>query len=247
MSIKIENQIAFVTGSNRGIGRGFVQELLNRGASKVYATARNTESLSELASQNPGRVVLLNLDVTDEKQVAEAVGAAQDVTLLINNAGALGGEDLFTGDIAKARLEFEVNYWGVLYLTRAFAPILKSNGGGGIITLSSVAGLTSFPLIPTYSDSKAAIHSLIAGIRFLLAEQNTFVAGVYPGPIDTDMAKGMEMEKATVEAAVNKVFDDVENGVEDVFTDAFADNYKEAYFAGQKTLEKMVTGMLQPA
>ena len=194
MNTTLENQIVLVTGSNRGIGRGIIEELLNRQVSKVYACARNTDTLTELAEKHGDRITLLALDVTDEAQITAVAKEATDVTLLINNAGLLAGGDIITGELCAARKEFEVNYWGLQLMTRAFSPILKANGGGGIINLSSVAGLSNFPALPTYSDSKAAVHSFTSGCRLLLAEQGTFVAGVYPGPVDTDMAKGIEIK-----------------------------------------------------
>jgi len=242
---KLENQIVLVTGSNRGIGRGLIEELLNRNVSKVYACARNTDSLTQLSSEYGSKVVLLKLDVTDEVQVADVAVKATDVTLLINNAGVLLGGDVITGDLADARKEFEVNYWGLQQMTRAFSPILKANGGGGIINLSSVAGLSNFPVIPTYSDSKAAVHSFTSACRLLLAEQGTFVAGVYPGPVETDMAKDIEMEKESVANVVEKILDGYINKVEDIFPDSFAIGYTEPYIAGHKALERNIAAMMK--
>lgn len=248
MASKIENQTAIVTGANRGIGRAIVDALLARGASKVYAAARNTDSLSDLVATHPNRVVPVQLDVTDQGQVSAAAEVAADASIVINNAGVLKGEPLLDGNLESARQEFEVNYWGPLYVTRAFAPILKANGGGTLLTISSVAGLSSFPVLPAYSDSKAAAHSLISGARFTLAEQGTTVIGVYPGPVDTDMAKGIEMEKASPASVAGKILDGIEDGTEDIFTDSMAEGYAAPYAAGQKTLERHVSEMLtQPA
>lgn len=245
MSTKIQNSVALVTGSNRGIGRALVAELVRRGARKVYAAARNVESLQPLVEELGESVVPVALDVTVPEQVAAAAALAADASLVINNAGALGGSDLFTGDLSGARLEFEVNYWGVLHVTRAFAPVLKSNGGGVLVNVSSVAGLSNFPAIPSYSDSKAASHSLTSGSRLLLAGQGTRVMGVYPGPVDTEMAKGIEMEKATPASVAAAILDGVESGAEDVFPDPFAENYAAPYEAGQKLLERRIAEMLQ--
>ncbi|MDQ8203400.1 SDR family oxidoreductase [Pelagicoccus sp. SDUM812003] len=247
MSLTIENTVAFVTGSNRGIGRSIVQELLNRGVKKVYAAARNTDGVADFVSQYADRVVAVKLDVTDPEQVAAAASQAEDVTLFINNAGVLGSTDLFGGDLSAARHEFEVNYWGVLYTTRAFAPILKANGGGSLATVSSVAGLSNFPAIPTYSDSKAAVHSLISGSRLLLAAQGTKVIGIYPGPVETDIIKDMEMTLPTTSPAdvAVAIVDGIEAGTEDIFPDAFAQNYAEPYQAGHRALENRIAAMLQ--
>ena len=141
----------------------------------------------------------LPLDVTDADDVRAAAAAAGDVRLLINNAGIVakfGGELTDVEWIAAGRDEYEVNVLGVLAVTQAFAPILARQGGGAIVNLSSVAGLVGFPSLATYSLSKAAVHSLTQVTRALLAPQGTFVAGVYPGPIDTDMARPIPLEKA---------------------------------------------------
>lgn len=245
MSLTIENQIALVTGSNRGIGRAIVEELLSRGAKKIYAAARNTDTLSELVAQYPDQIVPVALDVTDPQQITAAAEKAPDATLLINNAGYLANNDLVTGDMKVIRDEFEINYFGPLELTRAFAPILGKNGGGAIINISSVAGLSNFPAIPSYSDSKAAVHSLTSASRLLLASQGTHVLGVYPGPVDTEMAAQFEIEKATPQSVAAKIVDGLEQGQEDIFPDTFAENYRAPYEAGQKTLEKNIAESLQ--
>lgn len=244
---QIKNSVAFVTGSNRGIGRALVEALLARGAKKVYAAARNIDSLSSLVATYPDRVVPIALNVTNPSQIASAAQIAIDTTLLVNNAGVLGNADLFGGDLAIARQEFEVNYWGALSTTRAFAPILKANGGGAIATVSSIAGLSNFPIAPTYSDSKAAVHSLISGSRLLLAAQGTKVIGIYPGPVETDMIKALEGEMPTTPASdvAAAILDGIESGTEDIFPDTFAESYAEPYRAGQKTLEIRTAEMLQ--
>lgn len=248
MKTNIENQTAFVTGSNRGIGHAIVEGLLQRGVAKVYAAARNTDTLAQLVAENLDRVIPVELDVTNEAQVNAAAKTAENASIVINNAGSLGDAPLLDGDLSEFRKEFEVNYWGPLFVTRAFAPVLKANGGGTLVTISSVAGLSSFPVLPTYSDSKAAVHSLIVGARFTLAEQGTTVIGVYPGPVDTEMAKNIEMEKASPESVAAKILDGIENGTEDIFPDPMSEGYAAPYEAGQKTLERNVTEMLtQPA
>ncbi|WP_221032620.1 SDR family oxidoreductase [Actomonas aquatica] len=247
MSTSLTSTVALVTGANRGIGRALTEALLARGATKVYATARNADSLADLVAAHPNRIVPLTLDVTQPDQVAAIARTAADATLIINNAGALANPDLFAATLDDARQEFEVNYWGTLHVIRAFVPQLKAHGSGVIVNLSSVAGLTSFPMYPTYSDSKAAVHSLTAGARLLLADAGIRLIGVYPGPVDTDMAKDIEMPKETPETVAATILDGIENGAEEVFTDEFARTYREPYEAGQKTLEKRIAAMMQPA
>lgn len=126
--MRISGSVALVTGANRGLGKHFTQHLLERGASKVYATARNPE-LIDIAG-----VEKLRLDVTDPQSVADAAAAAPDVTLLINNAGLATGANLVSGDLSKIRLEMDTHFYGTLGMVRAFAPVLASNGGGGFST-----------------------------------------------------------------------------------------------------------------
>jgi NAD(P)-dependent dehydrogenase (short-subunit alcohol dehydrogenase family) len=248
MTLEVKNKVALVTGSNRGIGRTIVETLLERGAAKVYATARKPEALNDLVTKYGDRVVPMALDVTNEEQVTQAATQAGDVSILVNNAGRLSAAfDIFTEDLAPARQEFEVNYWGTFHVTRAFAPILKANGGGVIVNMDSIAGITNFPPLPTYSDSKAALHSLTGATRFHLADQGTLVVGVYPGPVDTDMAKAVEMEKASTESVANAILDGVESGKTDIFPDPMSENYAGPYDAGHKELERRTTEMLQPA
>jgi NAD(P)-dependent dehydrogenase (short-subunit alcohol dehydrogenase family) len=244
----IEGSIALVTGANRGIGRAIAERLLERGAARVYAGARDPKTLAELQDRYGERVVPLQLDVTNAKDVAGTVSAVNDLQLLINNAGVAHGQDLTAREIVQqARDEMEVNYFAPLNLLQQLAPILKRNGGGTVVNVSSVGGLTNFPLYPTYSASKAAIHSLTQGARMLLAAQGTYVAGVYPGPVDTDMARAVEMDKATPQDVANAILDGLEAGQEDIFPDPFAEQFGQQYQTSPKASERQFAAMASPA
>ena len=243
--IRINGIVALVTGANRGIGRAIAEALLERGAAKVYAAARKPESLGDLAERRGDRVVAIELDVTDSEQVSSVVERTRDIGLLVNNAGAAVGGGLTDAEIvAAARQEMEVNYFGPLRLMQGFAPILGANGGGAIVNVVSVAGLSNFPFYPTYSASKAAAHSLTQAARALLAAQSTAIVGVYPGPVDTDMASEMEMDKATPESVANAILDGVESGVSDVFPDPFAEQFRQQFQASPKAAEEQLAGMV---
>ncbi len=243
MNTQIEGKVALVTGSNRGIGRALVDELIARGASKVYATARDVSSLISLVEKHGEKVVPVALDVTDFDQVNALAGIAGDVEVVVSNAGYAEQADLFADDLGPARQEFEVNYWGTLNVARALVPVLESNGGGAFINLSSIAGLGNFPMLPTYSDSKAAVHSLTQGLRLLKGTSIQFV-GVYPGPVDTDMAEKIELEKASPESVAVEVFDAVEAGKTEVFPDPMAKGYAGPYEAGTRAIELQTAAMM---
>ena len=159
--MKIKGSVALVTGANGGIGRALVQELLRRGATKIYLGARDPASLHGLFAES-GRLVPITLDVTNPKQIAEAAQVASDITLLINNAGTVAFSGaLAAKDSAAARQEMEVNYFGVLALTQALrgTPALRS--GGAIVNVLSFLALATLPVAGTYSASKSDRKSVV--------------------------------------------------------------------------------------
>ncbi len=242
---KITGKAAFVTGANRGIGRAFVKELLAAGAAKVYAGARDTAALADLVETSGGRVVPVTLDVTKPETIQAAADAHGDVAVLINNAGVAAFQGLISADgIEAARDEMEINYFGVLNVTRAFAPILAGNGGGAIVNMSSIAAHVNFPLLGSYSASKAAVHSLTQGVRAELAAQGTLVIGVYPGPVDTDMAANFPSEKATPASVAQRILSAIETGEEDVYPDPAAEETLANLIGDPKAVERQVGEML---
>ncbi|MGH7912857.1 MAG: SDR family NAD(P)-dependent oxidoreductase [Candidatus Dormibacteraceae bacterium] len=191
--------VALVTGANRGIGLAITEALMERGATKVCATARDPKTLEVLHERYGSRLVPLRLDVTNGEQVAEVASQAKDLDLLFNNAGAFEPTELTSEAIVDAaRREMEANYFGALRMLRSFADTL-TRSGGVIVNINSAAGLTNVPLQPTYSASKAAQHSLTQASRALLAPRCVTVHGVYPGPVDTAMTTHLppEFEKTS--------------------------------------------------
>ena len=186
--MNVTNQIALVTGANRGIGKQFVLELLERGASKVYATARRPEALDF----DDARVVPLRLDLLDHESVVAAATIATDVTILVNNAGISTGGQLVTGDLALARRELDTHFWGTLDVIREFSPVLAVNGGGAIVNVLSALSWFVAPGAGAYGAAKAAEWNMTNGVRLELASQGTFVQGVLLGAADTDIMAGYD-------------------------------------------------------
>jgi|SRR5579862_1102168 len=240
-TIVVKDAVIFITGASRkkGIGRALVEDAVKRGAKRIYATARDISQLDDLTSQYRGIVVPLSLDITNKSQTDKVAKEASDTQILINNAGFAGDSGIcFEYSEDTARQELEVNYFGLINLIRAFYKTLIKNQNTAVVNVVSIAGLSSFPLYATYSASKAAAHSLTQSVRAELTRHGVSVFGVYPGPIDTDMADGVEFEKETPANAAVRIFDGIEQGIEDITTDDFADNFVKQLRLDPKAVEK---------
>jgi NAD(P)-dependent dehydrogenase (short-subunit alcohol dehydrogenase family) len=213
--MNIPNQIALVTGANRGIGREFVLELLERGATKVYATARRPETL-DFADD---RVVPLRLDLMDHDSVVAAAATASDVTLLVNNAGISTGAALVTGELSEIRREMDTHFWGTLDVIREFAPVLATNGGGAIVNVLSALSWFAAPGSGSYAAAKAAEWNMTNGVRLELAPQGTFVQGVLLGAADTDITSGYDGPKIDPRDVPRSSFDGLATGAIEVIVD----------------------------
>lgn len=186
--MKIEGCTAIVTGGNRGIGEGFVDELLAAGAARVYVAARALADAEAAAARDP-RLIGIALDVTREDQVAAAAARCPDVDLVVNNAGAFGMTTLLGApDMAAMRTEIETNYLGMVAMVRAFAPVLKANGGGAVVNVLSAGGIVAVPNMGGYSPSKFAARAASDCLRAELAPQGTQVSALIVGSVDTRMA-----------------------------------------------------------
>ncbi|WP_428000930.1 SDR family oxidoreductase [Acidovorax sp.] len=220
--MKIENAVVLITGANRGIGLAFARELLARGARKVYAGARDPASITPQAG-----VQALRLDVNHPGEVAAAAALAQDVTLVINNAGiAQPGGFLAPDSEELARRIFETNFFGVLRVSQAFAPILAANGGGALLNVLSVASWVNGGELAAYSASKSAAWSLTNALRNELAGQKTQVLGLHMAYVDTDLTRGFDVPKTSPEQIVKRALNGLESGLDEVLADELTQHVK---------------------
>ncbi|MGN9841294.1 SDR family oxidoreductase [Nonomuraea sp. H19] len=209
---QLVNQTVLVTGANRGIGREFVRQLLDRGVTKVYAAARDPRTI---LADDP-RLIPLQLDVTDAGSVARAAEIAQDVSVVVNNAGIARVGSVLDSDTSNLRSELETNLFGPLAVTSAFADRLAQRSGV-VINIASVASW--LPFGGTYGVSKAAVWSATDSMRLELGPRGVQVVGVHVGYVDTDMTAGTDAAKSNPADVVRQVLDGVEKGDVEILAD----------------------------
>lgn len=222
--MQIKDSVVLITGANRGLGLAFAKAALAAGAKKVYGAARDTATITL-----PG-VMPVALDVTKPAQVEAAAQACGDVTLLINNAGiSRGGALLGPADaFDAARAEFETNFFGMWSVARAFAPVLKAQGGGAMVNVLSALSWLSLPGAQTYSASKSAAWSLSNGLRDALRGQGTQVTSLHVAFMDTDMTAAIPGDKASPAEVAELALAGVEAGQFEVLADAVTRQLKQS-------------------
>lgn len=239
--MKIQGKSVLVSGANRGIGRAFVDGLLQRGAARVFATARSEPGLELLAGIDP-RVQPLRIDVTDTTSIHTALEQVGTLDLLVNNAGSLAGYSLLQSTRASVESDFAVNFWGALDLTKACVPKLEGSGGS-VLNMLTLVSMASMAAIGGYSASKAAAWSMTQALRKELGERGITVFAAYPGAVDTEMIRSFEMDKTAPEVVASNVLDAVESGVLDCFPDPMAKQAGAAWLANPRDLEAMFGSM----
>jgi NAD(P)-dependent dehydrogenase (short-subunit alcohol dehydrogenase family) len=232
----IADKTIVVTGANRGIGQALVQGALRRGAKRVYAGTRQPFAHPD------ERVTPLTLDVTDPAQIQAAVEEVESLDILINNAGIALPDDLSDRTALEAHLA--VNLYGTYDVTQAFlAPLSESRGA--IVNVVSLAAFAAVPVLPAYSASKAAAFSLSQSLRALLAGRGVSVLAVLPGPVDTEMTRGLDIPKSSPEFVAAAILDGVENGEEEIFPDPLSASMADGWRSGfAKAFERQNTALL---
>jgi NAD(P)-dependent dehydrogenase (short-subunit alcohol dehydrogenase family) len=226
--MEIAGRGALVTGANRGLGRHFVDALVDRGATRVYAAARDTQTLDAVVALHGDRLVPVQLDVTRDRDIRTLAEQLPDVALLVSNAGRACAEPVLgPADDAVFRAVFEVNFFGPLNLVRAFAPQLREHGGG-VLFVQSLAALVISRSSPIYSASKAAAMMLAAGVRAELRGDAVTVTSAFPGFVDTDMTVGVDIPKAAPRSVAERSLDAWQQGRLSAFPDRLAELVENA-------------------
>lgn len=239
--MNFQNKTIFVSGANRGIGKALVEALLQRNIKRVYATSRNLDNLPDFADT---RVVPLSLDITVPKQVLSAAQSAPDIDILINNAGRATYDSMLSGELEGVTADMDTNYFGTLNMMRAFIPGLENQKAPAIVNIASIAAFVNFPFLGGYSASKAALFSLSQGARIELEAKGIQVHTVNPGPIDTDMAKAVEMEKMSPQDAATAILNGLEQDQHDIFPDPTGQAMFAAWQTNYRNLERSVSDMV---
>jgi NAD(P)-dependent dehydrogenase (short-subunit alcohol dehydrogenase family) len=239
--MNLNESVVLVTGANRGLGACLVQELLRAGAAKVYATSRTSGTVAADVAADP-RVTTLTLDITDPASVQRAAAAAQDVTVLVNNAGVLAFGSALDGDLDAFERDLRTNYLGTLRVTRALAPALQRNAPATVVNVLTLIALAPVAQMAGYSASKAAAHSATQALRAELRDRGVAVLGAYPGGIDTDMLAGVDAEKAPPEVVAERIIAALAKGETVVFPDDASAGAGAVYLQDPLKLEQMLLG-----
>ncbi|WP_284987696.1 oxidoreductase [Arthrobacter sp. fls2-241-R2A-172] len=180
-----------ITGCSTGLGRALAQAVLAKGDNAVV-TARNTDSLQDLAAEFPTTALAVSLDVTDQSQVDAAVQQATErfggVDVLVNNAGYGYRAAIEEGDDADVRALFDTNVFGPVAMIKAVLPGMRSTRSGAIVNISSIGARICPPGSGYYSASKAALEGISGSLHKELQPLGISVTAVEPGGFRTDFA-----------------------------------------------------------
>lgn len=230
MSFSVKNKVALITGANRGIGKAIVESFIENGVSKVYLAVRNPATTKDLEDKYGDKVSTLRADVSDTESIKQLAEKANDVDIVVNNAGIMRFASPLSADIEEALTnELDINAFGLLRVANAFAEILTKNKGA-LVQLNSIASLKTFGDISSYCASKAASYALTQGLKEKLGEKGVTVLSVHPGPIDTDMGTKAGFEGAPAASKVaDGIIEALHVGDFHLFPDELAKQFETAY------------------
>ncbi len=236
-----KDKVILITGANRGIGKSLVKASLEKGAKKIYATARDIEKIPNFGDE---RVITLKLDITDNTQISHVVERTKDLEILINNAGIINHGNIIDSEISKIEKDMQTNYFGTIEMMKAFAPVLVANQPSKIINVASIVAYSSLPAIAGYSASKAALYSASQSVRIELEKKGVEVHIVNPGAIDTDMNAGSNMEGMTSpDLTAKNILNKVEKGELDIIPDEMGLGMFNTWKEEPSKLAKMFSDM----
>jgi NAD(P)-dependent dehydrogenase (short-subunit alcohol dehydrogenase family) len=232
------NKNVLITGAGRGLGAALVQAALERGARKVYAAARNPQ---ELRQWRDPRVVPLAVDITSGASVEAAAVDANDTDLLINNAGVLTSGSLLSLSDADLRRDMDTNFFGTLRMIRVFVRVLVQRPEAAIANVVSVSAFAGEPARGAYSASKAALHSATQSVRSELKARGISVHAAFPGPVETEMSRGIDTPKTHPEVVARNILAGIAAGVDDILPDDAAASIGAQWLRDPKAVEAVLS------
>lgn len=233
----MKGKSVLITGANGGLGSAFLDAFIELETSKIYACARDKETLSRY--ENQSNVVILELDISDKNSIDKCIKEIDTLDILINNAGINKNERL-DSDFS----EIEVNLFGTINFTTALLPKLQHKDAK-IVNVTSILALINLPIMANYSISKAALHSYTQALR---AEMSLFDAEVYEvlaGPIDTRLTAGSDLPKAQPSDIVKATLKSIESKNFEIYPDEFSINMHEGLLADPIGVERDIAMSLR--
>lgn len=217
------SKVYLITGTSSGFGRSLAEAVLERG-DKVVLTARKPEDIEELAAQHKNNAIAVRLDVTNALERRQAVETAIEkfgrVDVLVNNAGqgSLGALEEFSSE--QIRKQFEVNFFGVIEMTREMLPVMRQQKSGHILNLTSIGGLASIGSFALYCATKFAVEGFSEGLRDEIKPLGINITIVEPGAFRTSFAGDSNMQP-------KKTIDDYQPVVEPIRQYLYGSNGKQ--------------------
>ncbi len=227
-----------ITGANGGLAQAIIDELLQRGASTVNACSRDMQKLESLYKDN-SRIITHQLDITDSDSINTLLKNIGDVDIIINNAGINSKKHVLQNDW----IDFDVNVKGTMGFTRSIYPKIKA--GGAILNIGSVLALINLPALGMYSASKSALHSLTQGLRAQMLHKDISVYEALPGPMDTKMTEGQDMDKTSCDVVAKNICDEFEANMFEIYPDEFSKSIVSGLRQNPKAIEDEFAQFIQ--